>query len=407
MGITVLHAELIIREHKFRPLPKTVHLLGRQTVHMTYQQAVAIVQAHGISPAHVIVQIDQSTLNAIATEQAFITDTTFFGMLGVEKVLAIDHSDFEGAEIILDLNEPIPADVAGTAEFLFGGSVLDNVFDPAMYIRNITRLLSVGGRLIDQNIGSFHFHPYVVTSPAWYFDYFVLNAFSDCKLYLTIGGHVTHLFGLEFDSDDTFISDFGSAGTGIGFGIIIIVEKGKNSSSDKMPSQDQYRGPDEWESYRANMRRMKESPRILEVFGSPSPLDMARQPLRWNRSFRYLGVFRGAARDFDGEIPQPQRTGIKIIEASYGLSLIGKPLIRPGIVPLCIGNVTDQLSEIVNGQDQVEIVIDVARLGDPAPDLGKDFKVSYIYMHEKIHVIHEIYIPAEAHGQTLTFPPLS
>jgi len=31
IGYFALHAELIIREHKFRPLPETVHLIGRQT----------------------------------------------------------------------------------------------------------------------------------------------------------------------------------------------------------------------------------------------------------------------------------------------------------------------------------------------------------------------------------------
>jgi hypothetical protein len=120
--------------------------------------------------------------------------TQLFLLLGVEKIRAIDHFDFEGADIILDLNEPISADLAGTAEFICGGSVLDNVFDPAIYIKNIARLLASGGRLIDQNLISVHFHPYLIASPAWYFDYFILNWFADCEVYYKRG-----LFRISMD----------------------------------------------------------------------------------------------------------------------------------------------------------------------------------------------------------------
>ena len=105
MGISPLHAELIIREHKFRPLPKTVHLLGRQTVNLSYQKMLGILKKHGITPSEVPIEIDRTTSGAIASGQDFISGATFFGLLGVEKIRAIDHSDFEGADIILHLNE--------------------------------------------------------------------------------------------------------------------------------------------------------------------------------------------------------------------------------------------------------------------------------------------------------------
>src|SRR5262249_37722910 len=144
------------------------------------------------------VEIDRTTSFAIASGKEFISDATFFGLLGVKLIRAIDHSDFEGADIILDLNEPIGNELAGTVEFLYGGSVLDNIFDPATYIKNVARLLAPNGRVIDQNLGSFHYHPYVITAPAWYFDYFVLNSFTDCKIYFVQAGAVTHFYGLEF-----------------------------------------------------------------------------------------------------------------------------------------------------------------------------------------------------------------
>jgi hypothetical protein len=78
VGISALHAELIIREHKFRSLPKTVHLLGRQTVQLSYQQIVSMPNKHRISPARVSIEIDRATSLAIVLQQDFINDTTFF-----------------------------------------------------------------------------------------------------------------------------------------------------------------------------------------------------------------------------------------------------------------------------------------------------------------------------------------
>jgi hypothetical protein len=406
MGISFFHAELIIREHKFRPLPKTVHLLGRQTVELTEQQIVAMLDKHGLHPSSVPIEIDRTTSFAIASGQEFISDATFFGLLGVEKIRAIDHSDFEGADIILDLNKPIPTDLAGTAEFLYGGSVLDNVFDPAAYIENMARLLGPGGRLIDQNIASFHFHPYVITSPAWYFDYFILNGFEDCKIYFVQGGAVRHLFGLEFNPGDPFISDFGSAGIGSPFGVAIIAEKGPQSSWDRIPSQDQYREATEWAVFQANLDRIKRSARQYEIFSRPLAMDMARAPLRWSKSFSYLGVLKQANdRSFDGVIPTAPKKGLKIIEASYGLNCLGRSLSRPATLPVCVGNVTEKLGEQVNGQNGVTLMVDVRVLGDPAPGLPKELSVYYVYLEDPTMMIREVRVTAEAHGRHLNLPP--
>jgi hypothetical protein len=393
---------MIIREHTFRPLPKTIHLLGRQTVRLSYQQMVEILNKHGIIAASVPIEIDRMTSFAIASEQDFISDRTFFGLLGVEKVRAIDHSDFEGADIILDLNEPIPTDLVGTVEFLYGGSVLDNVFDPATYIKNVARLLAPGGRLIDVNIASFHLHPYLIASPAWYFDYFALNSFEDCKVYFILGGAVRHLYGLEIGPQDMIIGDFGSAGLGSPFAVVIIAEKGARSSWERVPLQDHYRDAAEWAVFRAQLDRFKNSARHYEVFSRPSPTDLARVSLRWSKSFRYLGVGNCANdRTFDGTIPQPLQKGIKIIEASYGLNLLGLPLSRPGIVPLCVGNATEKLSELLNGQDAVQMMVDAKLFGDPAPDLPKELLVYYVYQDDPAKALRKVHIAPEAHGQQL------
>jgi len=93
------------------------------------------------------------------------------------------------------------------------------------------------------------------------------------------------------------------------------------------------------------------------------------------------------------------------MEASYGLNLIGQPMLRPGILPLCAGNATDTLSSLMNGQNGVLTTVDVTLLGDPAPGLAKELVVFYVYLEDPARKLREVRVSAEAHGQQLSIPP--
>ena len=69
MGITPLHAQLIVREHRRRPLPATVHLLGRQTVLLTHEQAIGILKSLGVAPAEAAIEMDKQTRGGQAAQQ--------------------------------------------------------------------------------------------------------------------------------------------------------------------------------------------------------------------------------------------------------------------------------------------------------------------------------------------------
>jgi len=246
----------------------------------------------------------------------------------------------------------------------------------------------------------------VITSPAWYFDYFVMNGFADCKIYFAHQGHASHFYGMTFNPSDQFVSDFGNAGMGLPFSVIVIAEKGEQSTWDRIPSQDQYRQNVEWVVFRDNLQRVQKSARSYEVFACPSPQDLAQVPLRWNKSFRYLGVMKAANdRGFDGTIPRPLGSGIKIIEASYGLNQIDPSLDRPGTVPLCKGNATEKLAELLNGQPEADLMVDGNVIGDPAPNLPKELIVQYVHLDDPAKTLREVHIAAEAHGKKLRIPP--
>jgi hypothetical protein len=95
MGLGVQLAELIIREHCYRPLPPIVHTLGRLKTGFDYVGAAELIRRCGAEPVPVDAEVDTFTLEGRRDGAGTITDTTFFRMLGVEEVHAIDINDYE------------------------------------------------------------------------------------------------------------------------------------------------------------------------------------------------------------------------------------------------------------------------------------------------------------------------
>jgi hypothetical protein len=404
MGITPFHADLIVREHRRKKLPETVHLLGRQTVLLTLTQALGLIRAAGVEPATTAIEIDRETHGALVAQQEFISDRGFFGLLGVREVRAIDYTDYEGADIILDLTKPLPASHDATVDFVFGGSVLDNIFDPATYLRNVSRLLRPGGRLFEQDVISQHHHPYCLITPAWVFDYFVVNAYAHYAVYVSENSPAgfSHMYGLDPDPDD-IISDLGPPRGGLSMGVVVIAEKGEATTSDAIPIQDQYRSADDHARYRNQLRAM--GPRDdFFAFAPPVRGELARLGMRTSKSFRYLGVYRAPGIHTELADDANAVGGLRIFEATYGGNCSGANLQKSGVNAVYSGNVTEVLACLFNGMASHAWRIDVNILGDPAPQRGKDLEVFYSDMSEPVPRLRRAYIPAEASGQVLTLP---
>jgi hypothetical protein len=414
MGIDITDADIIVQEHCYRPLPATVYLIGRQSMLFDYRAACDLLARHGLTPRKASVEIDQTTLGAISAKSGFITDTTFFRMLGVETVLGIDHSDYEGAEIIVDLNRPLPPALEGVADFIVGGSVLDNVFDPVTYIQNLSRLLRPGGRLIDSNTCCFRGHPYVIVPPAWFLDFCVLNQFADCALYMSESGptwsaSTAHMYRVEVNVEADIVPDLGNVASGMQSGTTLIAEKDEVTTWNQLPSQDQYRSDEEWQRYRQNLKKMKRSLRPWLKYARPSPMQLAAYPIRRVKGMHYIGWFDPGSETFDPAqtaslMDESAVDGIRVIEATYGWNQRKTEMTRTSIVPLYRGNSTGIMSFLLNGRDGCDWEIDVKALGDPAPGLPKDLSVLYYFAQDPSPRIQHVYVSEEAHGQRLLIP---
>lgn len=78
----------------------------------------------------------------------------FLRLLGAKDVVSLDASDYEGASRILDLNEPIPADVEGAFTAVVDAGTLEHVFDFPAAVRNCMRMVAVNGHFLTVTIAN-------------------------------------------------------------------------------------------------------------------------------------------------------------------------------------------------------------------------------------------------------------
>jgi hypothetical protein len=271
MGIGGHTARFLAAEHRYKPLPSVMHLLGRQTIHSTMEEVRGILASEGVVACEVIEEIDEHTLegrHALENgSRPMLSDKTFFEMFGVKRLSAIDHSSYEGADLVFDLTREAPKQHWGIADAIFDGSVMDNVFGASEAMHNVVRLLKPGGRYIGIAMGCTKLGAYIGFNPYWFFDFFVMNRFRDVRVYVweyfpyvgkpsyadsavyMLDPHADHRSAMQFVGGNGVVALF------------VIAEKDEESTSHCRASQAIYRLEDEWRVFDENLERIRNSDR--------------------------------------------------------------------------------------------------------------------------------------------------
>lgn len=248
MGLLVPVAEAIVAEHCYRKIEGDVLFIGRQTTFIDAKSLDLLLGKYGLSvPAGFTYEFDSETRGA--SGQRFITDRCLMRSIGIEKVNFLDVTDYEGADIVHDLGYPVPDSLLDRYDFIYNGGCFDNMFNPGVAMINLSKMLRSGGRVVCLESASSWNSPYLIYSPGWFWDYYVTNAFADCKIYI----------GSYHDNDDLFYGPWDwyyvnltSANSDKNGGppeaiennhlvIITVSEKGESSTSERQPIQHQYR----------------------------------------------------------------------------------------------------------------------------------------------------------------------
>jgi len=153
MGIDYNSARFLIRARRAGMAVDRVLTFGRQGYFLTPRQRSRVAAALGVSgPAR------------------WQWGEDFFRALGAAVVDSIDASDFEGANLIHDLNEPIPDAWKGKYDLVFDGGCLEHVCNFPEAIRGGMEMVKVGGHfLAAAPANNFCGHGFYQFSPELYF----------------------------------------------------------------------------------------------------------------------------------------------------------------------------------------------------------------------------------------------
>jgi hypothetical protein len=248
--------EAIIREHSHRRIAGQVLLIGEQVIDLGHADLIDLMREHRVIS-------DSAATQSVSTGQGFekhgrISAIELFRLLGVTDVRTLPVHGATGS-ILQDLLVPISDHLEGTADFIVDGGVLADAYSPASLLQNYARLLRAEGRLILINNMSSHFDPYSVPSAAWYLDYFVVNRFADCKVYVLVyfPDRQPNAFYLDIDcllDPNREIRSFLSQNE---MAVLVFAEKGEASTACEAPAHAHARSADEWQRYRQNLGRIK------------------------------------------------------------------------------------------------------------------------------------------------------
>jgi SAM-dependent methyltransferase len=94
----------------------------------------------------------------------------YLRLLGAREIRALDASGYEGADVVHDLNRPVPDDLEARFDLVLDGGSLEHVFDVPSALRNYMRMVRPGGRLVVATMANNHCgHGFYQLSPELFF----------------------------------------------------------------------------------------------------------------------------------------------------------------------------------------------------------------------------------------------
>ena len=162
MGIDLNNAQLLVRAHKSGVSFERVLTLGRQRLLGDREMLLLTLRASGYQVSNDCASRLLDRTNEYSEE--------FLSLLGAKEIVAIDASDFEGAQIIHDMNHRIPEALDSAFDLVVDGGTLEHIFDLPTALRNATRMVRPNGRFISlTQANNFCGHGFYQFSPELYY----------------------------------------------------------------------------------------------------------------------------------------------------------------------------------------------------------------------------------------------
>jgi hypothetical protein len=112
-----------------------------------------------------------------------ISQNTLFALLGYHRIDSIDYYPDEGPSLVLDLNLPLPSDVAPDFDLVYDGGTMEHCFNTVQLLRNAAYLTAPGGMVVHHvPMNNWVNHGFYQFSPTLFFDFYHASGFVDLTM---------------------------------------------------------------------------------------------------------------------------------------------------------------------------------------------------------------------------------
>jgi len=273
MGMPKQVIKLLLEEDKYKRIDGEFISFGKQTVSVTRSEMIRLLEKYGHDSKPIQSYYAEGRLDKKTRHGALkLEDVDVLSTFTKSNYSVMDISDYEGANILHDLNRPVPIKMHSKFDFVFTGGCLDNVFNPVSLLVNSSNLLKEGGRVVHYETFQGLLGAFLMFSPEWFYSYYSVNDFDDVKVYVCHHKKNSesrfnydtdiYLWKPSFTRSKNFnYLDAATASRGILY-CLVIAQKGGASSTDKMPIQLQYLD-DNSDDWRRNSQLYEKSDREL------------------------------------------------------------------------------------------------------------------------------------------------
>ena len=115
--------------------------LGRQCLFLSQDSLRSLFQQGGLIPTN-------ADTVFLRKSDSFGYAEGLFELLGARELISLDCSDFEGASVVHDLNEPLPTSHKEQYDLVYDGGTLEHVFNFPSALRSAMEAVKIGGHLL-------------------------------------------------------------------------------------------------------------------------------------------------------------------------------------------------------------------------------------------------------------------
>lgn len=176
MAINRIVLDTLARLAAQTPGPKRLLCLGYPDMLVTEPQLAQVCGAE--AAARISFREDSPSIlgwHGLQAQMSRVAESeSVFEALGIESDFA-DLVASRGKEIVLDLNDPAPAELTGKYDLVYDGGTMEHCFNVGQVMRNIAAFAKLGGYIVHVNPFTFFNHGFFNFNPTFYHDWYSQN----------------------------------------------------------------------------------------------------------------------------------------------------------------------------------------------------------------------------------------